>query len=194
MKTRRRPAQELRAAIDRLPLEVRQGVLAGIKSRRIIAGEAVDGAGGVCPMVAAHVEWRGIDPQSVARAQEAARAWDRYAQATRTWRPATKHQLVALRAMLEASILEDVAPMAPAPRFARASAARGRRWDTGERDRTAELSQHEGWAWRRPYRSYEEYEREMRSAQGPVRGGLLTGSEAEEVRSRPVWHLVGDAA
>jgi hypothetical protein len=107
VKTMRRPAQELRATIDRLPLEVRQAVLEGIQNQRIIAGAHVDGAGGVCPMVAADVRWKRISRASVEKAQEVARAWDRYAEASGSWHPATKRQLLALRSMLEASILAE---------------------------------------------------------------------------------------
>lgn len=107
MRRRRRPAQELRAAIDRLPLDVRHAVLEGIKRQRIIAGAHVDGTGGVCPMVAADVRWLRASASSVQRAQAAARAWDRYAQATGACHPASKRQVLALRAMLEASILEQ---------------------------------------------------------------------------------------
>jgi len=109
VKTRRRPAQELRATIDRLPLEVREAVLEGIQGHRIIAGAHVDGAGGVCPMVAADVRWKRISRASVEKAQEVARAWDRYADASGSFRPATKRQLLALSSMLEASILEETA-------------------------------------------------------------------------------------
>ena len=107
MKTRRRPAQELRATIDRLPLDVRQAVLEGIQGQRIIAGAHVDGAGGVCPMAAADVRWKRISRTSVEKAKEVAWAWDRYADANGRWHPATQRQLVALRSMLEASILAE---------------------------------------------------------------------------------------
>ncbi len=109
MRRIRRPAQELRATIDLLPLEVRRAVLEGVKSHRIIAGAHADGEGGVCPMVAAEVVWPRIGPANIERAQEAARAWDRYADATNGWHPATKRHLLALRSMLEASILADSA-------------------------------------------------------------------------------------
>ncbi len=109
MRRSRRPAQELRTTIDLLPLEVRRAVLEGVKRHRIIAGAHSDGEGGVCPMVAAEVVWRRIGPANIELAQEAARAWDRYAEATNGWRPATRRHLLALRAMLEASILEDTA-------------------------------------------------------------------------------------
>jgi hypothetical protein len=110
VKTRRRPAQELRATIDRLPLDVREAVLDGIKTQqRIIAGAHVDGAGGVCPMVAADVRWKRVSKESIGKAQEVARAWDRYADANGSWHPATKRQLLALTSMLEASILAETA-------------------------------------------------------------------------------------
>ena len=181
MRRGRLPAQELRAAIDRLPLEVREAILAGIKRKRIIAGAHADGAGGVCPMVAADVQWRQVARADVAQAQDAARAWDAYSQATRGWHPATKRQLVALRAMLEASILADstAADMpfsdviaehklaqsrrdAAGPAPARVARLRRRR-DTGERDRSGELAGRDGWAWLRPFRNYDDYERAIRS-------------------------------
>jgi hypothetical protein len=179
MRRKRRPAQELRATIDRLPLEVRTAILEGIKRQRIIAGAHADGTGGVCPMVAADVSWRGIDRRSVEQAQEAAQAWDRYADATQSWHPATKRQLLALRAMLEASILAE-SPAAELPlseviadyersRRSGASAAptpraRSRRpWDTGERDRTSELRGRPGWSWLRPFRNYDDYEAALRT-------------------------------
>jgi hypothetical protein len=164
-----------------LPLEVRQAVLEGIKSQRIIAGAHADGAGGVCPMVAADVAWQRIDRASVAQAQEAARAWDRYSEATKGWHPATKRQLLALRAMLEASILEESAatdmPLSQAiaehkrarsRRFS-AEARRvgrprsGQRADTGERDRTSELRGRTGWSWLRLFRNYDDYEQALRA-------------------------------
>lgn len=206
MKTTRRPAQELRATIDRLPLDVREAVLEGIKRQRIIAGAHVDGTGGVCPMAAADVRWLQISKSSVEVAKEAAWAWDRYAGA-RSLRPATKRQLIALQAMLEASILQETArtdvplseviaehklamergayapapadtsfapvPSRPAtdeatfaPRPSRPAAdeapvAPRRRRDTretGERDRSRELSEREGWSWLRPFRNYDQYE------------------------------------
>jgi hypothetical protein len=227
-----------------LPLDVRQAVLDGIKNQRIIAGAHADGSGGVCPMVAADVSdslfsWRNVSAASVHVAQEAARAWDRYADASGSSRSATKRQLIALTAMLEASILEEcdeteaplhdimaeferarsrgswsppplprthvpdlpvarrarrdlpmaapampevpaapsaapsvpdvpvAAPSAPAvpavaatpPLEAPVSRRSSRpRRDTGERDRSAELSERGGWAWLRPFRSYDEYE------------------------------------
>jgi hypothetical protein len=51
---RRRPAQELRTAIDCLPLQTRKAMLDGLGANRIIVGAYVDRDGGVCPMLAAH--------------------------------------------------------------------------------------------------------------------------------------------
>jgi hypothetical protein len=261
---RRGPAQELRATIDRLPLDVRQGILDGIKDQRIIAGAHADVRGGVCPMVAADVPWQSVSKSSVATAQQAARAWDRYAEASGSSRTASKRQLLALTSMLEASILQDqaltepplsdaiadyqraksglrstaipptptptptptpvpvpdafpdtpvaqptylgladayevvpterpterplpvelpaarpsavelpsaVEPPAELPSAAEMPAERPsavdvpaerrstrKRRETGERDRTSELAERDGWAWMRPFRSYDEYE------------------------------------
>jgi hypothetical protein len=228
---RRGPAQDLRATIDRLPLHVRRAVLDGIKSQRIIAGAHADATGGVCPMVAADVPWKSVSPTSVQCAQEAARAWDRYADAHGSSRTATKRQLLALSSMLEASILQEStetdtplcdaiaeyrrarsrwgsgdvplarpssldvpapgtrylgladaievpaerrdslevaaerrspvdvpAPERPIPREVPTRPSLRKRRDTGERDRTTELRDQDGWAWLRPFRSYDEYE------------------------------------
>lgn len=237
----RGPAEELRATIDRLPLDVRQGVLDGIRNRRIIAGAHVDGSGGVCPMMAAedHVHWKTVSKANVKVAQDVARAWDRYAQAMGHSRAASKRQLLALTSMLEASILLETDEVAPAPTNIMAEFERSRsripmsrsapevgeesgwftstpaprvaatrlrepietpylpepvealpepveampepvarpsipeptarprlrkRRDTGERDRSQELGEREGWAWLRPFRSYDEYEETLLAA------------------------------
>src|ERR671915_1635145 len=51
---RRRPARELRLAVDCLPLQTRTAMLQGIDANRIIVGAYTDRQGGVCPMLAAH--------------------------------------------------------------------------------------------------------------------------------------------
>ena len=51
---RRRPARDLRTAIDCLPLETRKAMLTGVEANRIIVGAYTDRKGGVCPMLAAH--------------------------------------------------------------------------------------------------------------------------------------------
>ena len=100
---RRRPARDLRIAIDCLPMQTRRAMLAGVESNRIIVGAYTDRKGGVCPMLAAH---RNGGRTSVA---SFARAWDRYTGVRRS-RPATERELNTLRTMLEASIALDELP------------------------------------------------------------------------------------
>ena len=87
-----------------------------------------------------------------------ARAWDRYTGARGRARPATERELNTLRAMLEASIALDELP--ELPRARRRCRVAGRA-DTGERDRTRELRDRPGWAWLRPFRRLDEYERAL---------------------------------
>jgi hypothetical protein len=123
---RRRPARDLRTAIDCLPLSTRKAMLAGVESNRIIVGAYTDRKGGVCPMLAAH---RNGGRTSLA---SFARAWDRYTGARGRPRPATERELHTLTAMLEVSIaleelpeLGDVAREAKKRRLARLRAFRG---------------------------------------------------------------------
>jgi hypothetical protein len=110
VKKRAHPAQELRASIDRLPPPILVGVIEGLERREIIAGEHDDGDGGVCPMMAAEVRWESVDRTSLALAQQVAWAWDRFVGATRSGRRASARQLLALRAMLEGSLLQRPDP------------------------------------------------------------------------------------
>jgi hypothetical protein len=121
-------------------------MLAGVEANRIIVGAYTDRDGGVCPMLAAH---RNGGRTSLA---SFARAWDRYTDAPRAPRPATKRELNTLTAMLEASILLDETP-------ALEPARRRLRRPTYERHRAAELRDRPGWAWLRPFRRLDEYER-----------------------------------
>jgi hypothetical protein len=144
---RRRPARDLRIAVDCLPLQTRKAMLEGIEANRIIVGAYTDRNGGVCPMLAAHRNGGRTDLASFAR------AWDRYTGARGRARPATDRELGTLRAMLDASIVLDETPAPPRrPR---------RRADTGERHRGRELRQRAGWAWLRPLRRLDEYERAL---------------------------------
>jgi hypothetical protein len=103
--SRRRPARDLRTAIDCLPLQTRKAMLAGVESNRIIVGAYTDKKGGVCPMLAAH---RNGGRTSLA---SFARAWDRYTGVrARRARAATDRELNTLRTMLEASIALDELP------------------------------------------------------------------------------------
>ena len=133
---RRRPARDLRLAVDCLPLDTRRAMLDGIAASRIIVGAYTDRQGGVCPMLAAH---RNGGRTSLA---SFARAWDRYTGATRRPRPATGRELNTLRAMLEASIgLEEVPSLQEVER--------------------PEPSYPPGWAWLRPFRRFDDYERAL---------------------------------
>jgi hypothetical protein len=51
---RRRPARELRTAIDCMPVVTRQAMKDAIAVNPIIVGAYSDRDGGVCPMLAAH--------------------------------------------------------------------------------------------------------------------------------------------
>ena len=102
---RRRPARDLRTAIDCLPLQTRKAMLEGVEANRIIVGAYTDRNGGVCPMLAAH---RNGGRTSLA---SFARAWDAYTGARRRRaRPATERELITLKAMLGASIAVDELP------------------------------------------------------------------------------------
>ena len=102
---RRRPARDLRTAIDCLPLQTRKAMLEGVEANRIIVGAYTDRSGGVCPMLAAH---RNGGRTSLA---SFARAWDAYTGARRRRaRPATERELITLKAMLGASIAVDELP------------------------------------------------------------------------------------
>jgi hypothetical protein len=152
MRTRRRPARDLRVAIDCLPLQTRKAMVQGIEANRIIVGAYTDRTGGVCPMLAAH---RNGGRTSLA---SFARAWDRYTRARGKPRPATEHELTTLAAMLDASIALDELPrLADVPR----PRSRPRPAESGERHRGAELRDREGWAWLRPFRRLDEYERAL---------------------------------
>src|SRR5881398_2270271 len=99
---RRRPAHELRIAIDCLPLVTRTAMLEGVHSSRIIVGAYVDRDGGICPMLAAHRNGGRTNLASFAR------AWDRYTGVKRP-RLATRREVRTLRALLHSSLAEDLA-------------------------------------------------------------------------------------
>ncbi len=210
---KRQRAQELRAAVDRLPLSTRRMMLDGIQRKPIIVGADGNLGGGVCPMLAAS----GGSQKEVGK--PFARAWDRYA-GCRFSRRATERELLTLRTMLVASIeaqtaspvdLREGAMLArqvatrhtaePAvdlraaieeheatkerneaarrAREARASVPAERR-DSGERDRTDELSGRHGWAWLRPFRSYDDYERVLEQLREEAESRLAAGSGEPE--------------
>ena len=96
----RSSVEDLRLAIDCLPLRTREAMLDGIRSHEIIVGAYSDRTGGVCPMLAAHRCGGRTSFISFAR------AWDRFARAKRA-RAATERELRALEAHLTASILSE---------------------------------------------------------------------------------------
>ncbi len=178
-------AGELRAAIDRLPLATRIGMLEGIQTNPIVVGADGDPRGGVCPVYAISSP----PPKRIGR--PFAHAWDRYAGA-RLPRRASERELLTLRSMLEASIeLEAeaavplnaaiaahmasqarsraVSPVRETPSLARESRRPASRRDSGERDRTGELSRRHGWAWTRPVRRYDDYERALQMLEDMAR-------------------------
>jgi len=130
---RRRPARDLRTAIDCLPLQTRRAMLAGIESNRIIVGAYTDRKGGVCPMLAAH---RNGGRTSLA---SFAHAWDRYTGVRgRRARAATEREVNTLKTMLEASIaLDELPSLSDVAREAQSRRARRlrvfRRFDEYER-------------------------------------------------------------
>lgn len=186
MTRRRRPAQELRLAIDCLPHDTKVAMLDGVRSSEIIIGAYTDRDGGVCPMLAAH--------RSGGRTSYAgfARAWDRYTRAGKRSRKADEREVRTLTTMLEASVLDTGVDLAGAVADHHATKARREqaaadappprrrrlRRDTGERDRTGELRGRAGWAWLRPFRRLDEFEAAVADAQGAE-------SEGGAARERP---------
>lgn len=160
MRSRRPPIDQLRTAINCLPLETRLAMLEGVRANDIIVGAYTDRSGGVCPMLAAHrcggrTNFIGF-----------ARAWDRYAKAGRRARRASERELRVLTSHLEASILAEdaaTADLKTAIAEHRSLVARsgGARVRPGDPDRSGELADREGWAWMRPFRRYDEYARAL---------------------------------
>jgi hypothetical protein len=184
---RRRPAHDLRIAIDCLSLDSRKAMLEGVRANRIIVGAYVDGEGGVCPMLAAHRRGPRTSLASFAR------AWDRYTRARRP-RPATERELRTLSTMLEASIALDepgytelseaVAEVKQARRHDPEASERRearRPSNAGERHRAAELRTRQGWAWLRPFRRLDDFERAVEEARAMERERELRERETELV-------------
>jgi hypothetical protein len=95
------PIDDLRLAIDCLPLRTREAMLEGVRADPIIVGGYSDKSGGVCPMLSAHR--RGGRTSFVSFAH----AWDRFAGVRKRARRATRRELRVLEANLEASILAE---------------------------------------------------------------------------------------
>ena len=143
MSRARSPIEDLRLAIDCLPVRTRRAMLEGIRSSDIIVGAYADRAGGVCPMLAAHRCGGRTSFVSFAR------AWDRFAGAGRA-RPATTRELRILEGQLEASLLAEH-PLGLGAAIAEHRALRAKAPPRRGR-----------WAWRRPGRRSQEDERALR--------------------------------
>jgi hypothetical protein len=99
---RTRAIDDLRLTVRCLPTHTKRAMLEAIRSTDIIVG-AYSSDEGICPMLAAHRAGGRTNFISFAR------AWDRFAGATRP-RRATTRELSILAAHLEASLLEDEGP------------------------------------------------------------------------------------
>ncbi|MGH2855457.1 MAG: hypothetical protein ACRDLF_14835 [Solirubrobacteraceae bacterium] len=96
------PIEELRLAVECLPVKTREAMLEGVLcSPRIIVGAYTDREGGVCPMLAAHRRGGRTNFLSFAR------SWDRFTHARRPARRATKRELSILVGLLRASLMDE---------------------------------------------------------------------------------------
>jgi hypothetical protein len=149
MRRTRPPIEDLRLAIDCLPLRTREAMLDGIRANEIIVGAYSDRHGGVCPMLAAHRQGGRTSFVSFAH------AWDRFAGAKRA-RHATRRELRVLESQLRASILGEqerggVIDLGVAIREHQAAA----------RDRRAREAQSVGTGWLRAGREADDAERAL---------------------------------
>src|SRR3954454_2464060 len=193
MRPTRKVAQELRQAIDCLPVKTREAMLEGIDANDIIVGAYTDRRGGVCPMLAAHRHGGRTSLASFAK------AWDRYTGARRRPRPATERELRTLRAMLEASLFyggSELAQAANEHRESRKQNAESRKVDTGERSRLKELKGRPGWAWLRVFRRYDDFQAALAQAESEEKARLAVpgpdeahlGDDAGRGRSQEETH------
>jgi hypothetical protein len=127
-RSRRSSIEDLRLAIDCLPVRTRMAMLAGVRNSEIIVGAYSDRHGGVCPMLAAHRNGGRTDFISFAH------AWDRFAGGKRA-RRASDRELNVLVAHLGGVVSEHQA-LARARR-AREARRVGFRW-LRERERPGE--------------------------------------------------------
>jgi hypothetical protein len=128
---RRTPIEDLRTAIDCLPVQTRTAMLDGVRQWPIIVGAYTDRRGGVCPMLAAHRCGGRTNFLAFAR------AWDRYTHAKRP-RRASEREVGTLIAHLESSLLGD-----PTAEFQRAISEH----QETARERREREAARVGWSW-----------------------------------------------
>jgi hypothetical protein len=156
MRSPRKPIEDLRTAVQCLPEHTRRAMLDGVRANDIIVGAYTDGRGGVCPMLAAHRRGGRTDLLAFAR------AWDRFTDAGRRARRATEREVRILVSHLEASLMPAERPGELGRAISEHQALRDggtRRPRPGDRDRSRELRDREGWGWLRPFRRYDDYRR-----------------------------------
>lgn len=200
MRRTRYAIEDLRQAIDCLPVDTRVAMLHGVLSNDIVVGAYTTRDGGVCPMLAAHRCGGRTSLISFAH------TWDRFTQAKRA-RRATERELRILVAHLEASLLAEGLPeleevvVEHRAALERNAAEHGelRRIEAppakphlpsraprpGDRDRSGELTGREGWAWMRPFRRWDAYQRALELVEAE-RDRLAAEAEHVERERQPV--------
>jgi hypothetical protein len=166
-KRHRNPIEDLRTAIDCMPVDTRIAMLEGVRSNEIIVGAYTDRGGGVCPMLAAHRCGGRTNFLAFAR------TWDRFARAGKRSRRASEREIRILTTHLEASLLAEGRAhlqeairdhqrlMAQRPAAVPSRPAEPARPRPGEPDRSPELSKRPGWSWLRPFRRLDDYQRAL---------------------------------
>ncbi len=185
MRRNRNPIEDLRTAIDCLPVDTRIAMLEGVRANDIIVG-AYTSRSGICPMLAAHRCGGRTDFLSFAR------AWDRFGRAKGRARRASEREVRILTTHLEASLLaerraelddaiRDHRELVAKRHARRPEPARSRR--PGDPDRSRELAQRAGWSWLRPFRRYDEYERALALVEAERESLEQPPGEREESRT-----------
>jgi hypothetical protein len=171
MRRKRHSIEDLRRAIDCLPVDTRVAMLQGVRSNDIIVGAYTDRSGGVCPMLAAHRCGGRTSLISFAH------AWDGFAQAKRS-RRATERELRILTTHLEASLLHEELPELDRAMVKPREAPR-----PGDADRSRELAGRHGWAWLRPFRRFDDYQRALERVEAERDGLVEAPAERERERT-----------
>jgi hypothetical protein len=196
MRRKRHSIDDLRLAIDCLPIDTRRAMLEGVRRNDIVAGAYADRGGGVCPMLAAHRAGARTDFLGFAR------AWDRFTKTERRARRANGHERKILISQLRASLMaerreelataiadhEELVRSRPRPAEAVTDTAAmhptrrgGER--PGDADRSRELAGTAGWRWLRPFRRWDEYRRALEHFEAQ-RDGLEAEAEIERELAR----------